>query len=114
MRPSAQCMVGEQAEEALDEVQPGCVRWGEVQVKSRMFQEPALDLRRLVRREVVQHDVDVEAFRDVRVDLTEEELELVGSVLWEATSKDFASRSVERGEEVGRAMADVVVRSPLR
>src|SRR4051794_32067572 len=47
-------------EPALHLVDPGRVRRREVQVKTRMSEQPAVDERRLVGGVVVQNEVDVE------------------------------------------------------
>jgi len=49
---------------------------GEVQDEARVREQPLADPRRLVRRAVVEHDVDVEVGRDLPVDRLQEALEL--------------------------------------
>ena len=65
--------------------------------------------RRLVGGEVVQHDVDLHARLDARVDVAQERHEIQGAMLLFAPRQDSPSRDVQRGEEVEGAMAEVVV-----
>jgi hypothetical protein len=43
-----------------------------VQLKARVLQQPALDRRRLVRAQVVEHEVNVELLGHLMVDAVEE------------------------------------------
>ena len=71
--------------------------------------EPLLDLRCLVRGQVVQHDVHGQAVRDGGVDLVEEPQDFFGGVALLAVRQDLTGRHVYRCEQVGRAVALVVV-----
>jgi hypothetical protein len=73
-----------------------------------MAHQPALDGRGAVRREIVEHDVDVEAWVDTRFDLPQEADEILGAVLCLAARNDLPGGDIERGEQVQRAMPDVV------
>ena len=55
----AERLFGENAEEALDLIEPGRAGRRVVEVHARMFREPGLDLGRSVRRRVVEHDVEL-------------------------------------------------------
>lgn len=61
-RPGPETFVGEISEPALNQVQPGLARRGEVQVPSLLTRlgQPLPHLGALVSREVVQNDVDLE------------------------------------------------------
>ncbi len=72
-----------------------------------------MDGRRLVSREVVQHDVDLQRRLDARVDVAEERDEILRAMLRLAAREDLARRDVQRGEEIERAVAQVVVGLPL-
>lgn len=61
-RESTQLAAGQLAKEPFDQVQPGGRGRREVNVHARMASEPAIDLRRLVGRVVVENDVDAEPF----------------------------------------------------
>ena len=73
-------LVGELGEPALDEVDPRAVGRREVQVKPGVAHEPAVDLGGLVRRDVVDDEVDVEIVGHAAVDEVQEAAELDGPV----------------------------------
>ena len=73
---AADALAGNFGEEPLDEVHPGRAGRREVQLEARMPVEPSLHLGRLVRRGVVEHDVDVEVLLDTSVDPPQEREEL--------------------------------------
>ena len=70
--PTPQPFVGELGEPALDEVHPRAVGRREVQVEARVAHEPAMDLWRLVGRDVVDDEMDVEVVRNAAVDQVQE------------------------------------------
>jgi len=78
-----------------------------------MGQQPPLDDRGLVRGQVVADDVDVQAGLDLAVDVVEEVAEVDGPVLGGQLADDFAGRGVQSGEQVDRAVPDVVKAAPL-
>ena len=57
---AAQSLVGELAEPALDEVQPGAARGREVQMEARMLLKPGSDVRMFVGLVVVEDQVQLE------------------------------------------------------
>lgn len=71
VRAALERLVGEYAEEALDEVQPRRIRRSEVELEPRVWSQPPLHHGGLVRGEVVQHDVDLQPGFDLLVDLAE-------------------------------------------
>ena len=109
MRASSQGVFGEQAKEALSEVEPRGVCGREVKVEPRSFGKPAFDRRRLVRGEIVEHDMDVKLARNGCFNLSEELLELYRSMSRIALSEDFTCCGVERSKQVSRSMPNVVV-----
>ncbi len=109
VRASSQGGFGEQAKEALSEVEPRGVCGREVTVEPRSFGKPAFDRRRLVRGEIVEHDMDVQLARNGCFNLSEELLELYRSMSRVALSEDFTCCGVERSKQVSRSMANVVV-----
>lgn len=109
VRASSQSVFGEQAEKALDKVEPRSVCRCEVKMESRPFGEPAFDRRRLVRGEIVEHHVDVQLAGNGSFDLSEELFELDRSMSPVALSEDLACFDVERGKQVSRSMPNVVV-----
>ena len=72
--------LAEQAEPPLHLVQPGRVGGREVQVEARPRSQPLPDLGVLVRRIVVQHEVDVQFRRHLPVDQPQERQELLVTV----------------------------------
>src|SRR5213083_590748 len=54
MHTSAQLLLGQRREPALDEIDPRGAGWREVQVEARMARQPAMDRRRLVGARVVE------------------------------------------------------------
>ena len=68
-----------------------------------------MDRRRLVRRQVIQHDVDLPLGLDAAVDVAEERDEVLGPMLRRAPRDHLARGHVQRGEEIERAMPQVVV-----
>src|SRR5712691_6806652 len=79
----------------------------------RMAQQPSLDRRRLVCRQIVQHDMDVHRWLDARLNLAQKGDKVLRAMLSLAPDQDLARGDVERREEIERAIADVVVRSAL-
>jgi len=104
---------GEHRKESLDEIEPRAVRRGEVQMKPRMLQEPPVHRRGFMRREVVEHDVHVEIWVDVDVDVTQEANEVLSPMLRSAAREDFARRDIQGGEQVECAVAQVGVGAPF-
>ena len=76
-------------------------------------EQPFLDRRRLVRRAVVEHDVDVEAGRDLAIDGLKELLELDRAVAAVERADDLAGGEVQRGVEARGSRPAVVVGGPL-
>ncbi len=62
-------LCGQRRGPPLDQVHPRAVGRGEVEVEPAMTQQPLVDGRGLVRREVVQDHVHVEVLGDLPVDL---------------------------------------------
>ncbi len=106
---SSQGVFGEQAKEALSEVEPRGVCGCEVKVEPRSLGKPAFDRRCLVRGEIVEHDVDVQLARNGCFALSEEFLELYRSMSRVALSEDFTCCGVECSKQVSRSMPNVVV-----
>ena len=102
-----QSLLGEQAKEALHEVQPRCIRGREVKVEARMPEQPAMHHGRAMRREVVQHHVNVERGFNPPVDLAQKRDEVLRAMPRFAAGEDFARRDVQGGKEVERAVAKV-------
>jgi len=84
-----------------------------MKMDARMPEQPPMHRRRPMGREVVQHDVDLQRGCDAALDLTEERHEILGAMLLFTPRQDFAGRDVERGEQIERAIPDVVVGPPF-
>lgn len=110
---AAKLSVGEAREPALDLVQPGGVRRCEVENEAWMPLHEALHAWRLVRGEVVEHDMDAEVRRHLFIDKGKEPDELDAPMAFAQAGKHLASANVQRCEQVERAVPKVVVRSPL-
>jgi len=75
--------------------------------------QPVLDLRRLVRRAVVEHDVHVEVPQNLLIDRLHEFLELDHAVTVMQRADDVSGREVERRVQAGRAVPFAVVGGAL-
>ena len=98
----------EVAEEVLDEVEPGRGRGKEVEVDARIAVEPGFDLRVLVRRVVVENEVQFQIGVDPPLDTADEAEELLMAVPGETLVNDLAGGHVECSEE-GRGAVPLVV-----
>ncbi len=76
--------------------------------------QPVADGLSFVGGVVVHDQVDVKVSRDIGLDLVEDLPELAGAVFRVAAADHCAGRHVQRGEQRRGAVADVVVRPPLR
>ena len=113
MRPSSQLMHGQGGEEMLDLIEPGRTRRDEVAGVFRMSQQPVLHFIDLVRAVVVHDQMHVQVVGHVAVDLPQKADELFTSMPALDPADHPAGRHVEGGEEIGRAMARVVVDAGL-
>ena len=71
------------------------------------------DLRVLVRRVVVDHQVEIEVARDIGFDVLQEAQELLMSVAGAALRDDLTVGDIESGEQRRRSMPIVVVGHPF-
>jgi len=81
-------------EEALDHVEPGGRRRGEVQMKTGMRREPALDGRGFMSGVVVDDQMKVEPGRGLPIDQREKTQELAVAVARHARADHFAVQHV--------------------
>jgi hypothetical protein len=84
-----------------------------VQVEARSLDEPVVDQPRLVRLQVVEHEVHLNIRRHALLDAVEEGTELDAAVTPLAGADHRAGLHVEGGEEVERAVAAVVASAPF-
>ena len=76
-----------------------------------MTQQPSPDLRSLVGGDVVHDEVDIELLGNRTIDAVQEPAELLGPVSFGHGGDHLAGRHIESGIEVGRSVADVVMRA---
>ena len=107
--PRLQAAAGQRGEEGLDGVQPGAGGRREVEGPARVPGEPGADLGVLVGGVVVEDGVDQLAGRHRGLDPIEEADELLVPVPRHALADDAAVEHVQRCEQGGRAMSDVVM-----
>jgi hypothetical protein len=113
MNPAAQLLFGKQAKPALDQVEPRSGDGSEVQVEARMAQKPALDGWSLVGAVIIEDQMQLQFVRHCGVDSCKEAAKLARAVALMELANHGAGAGVERGEQVGGAMAQVIRRAPL-
>src|SRR5262245_54247784 len=106
-------LLAQQGEPSVHEVERGRAGGREVQMESRMSNEPSPYAWRFVRPVVVEDQVDIEVRGDVGVNRLQELQELLTPMSPMAFADDLAARNIERRKQRGRAMAPVVVGPPL-
>ena len=79
----------------------------------RMANQPTPHGRRFVRRQIVQHEMDVQRRLDGRLNFAQQGDKVLRVMLGLTPRQDLARGDVERREEIERPVADVVVRPPL-
>ena len=97
--PRADAVLGDQAEEALDLVEPGSRGRGEVHMEARMALQPGLDLGMLVGGVVVGDQVHVEVLRRLGIDPAQELEPFLMAMARHALADHLAGGDVERGEQ---------------
>ena len=97
---AADALPGDFREEALDEVHPRRAGRREVQLEARTLGQPRLDLGRLVRPVIVEHQMDVEVPLHAPIDPPQEADELLGAMPRLALADNEASLHVEGPEQV--------------
>src|SRR5271157_4977449 len=97
-------------EEALNEVQPGRRSRNEVQLEAWMPLQPRLNFLCLVRRVVVDDEMEIEMLGYGPVDLLQEPDEFLGAMAGQTFAKDLPGFHVQSSEQRCCAVALVVVR----
>jgi hypothetical protein len=95
---AADLLFGDVGEEALNLIDPRAGGRREVNMPSRPRSEPLSDRLGLVGGVVVHHEVDVEAGRDIALDLTQEAQELASAMTGIGAPDDLAGGGVESSE----------------
>ena len=101
--------LGYESEPAFDLIEPRRISRREMQVEAGSFREPGPDLGVLVRRVVVDHQVEIEIARDIGFDVLQEAQELLMSVAGAALRDDLTVGDIESGEQRRCSMPIVVV-----
>jgi hypothetical protein len=107
-------LFGDPRKPALDEVEPGAVRWREVRVEAGSLGEPGLDEGRLVRAVVIHDQVDVQVAWHRLIQGVQKLPELHRAVTPVNLAKDLSRLELQRRKEGRDAMAGVVVASAFR
>src|SRR5215207_2446404 len=110
---SLDLLLAELGEPALHLIDPRTVGWSEMQVVAGPFGQPVAHQCRLVGGIVIQHDMDLLAVRHSGVDLVQKVAKLYGAVSTVALGEHVASGHLQSREERGRAMAHVIMSTPL-
>ena len=110
---AANCLVGDQSEEALDLVEPGTVGWDEVDMPARPLGQPSFDPRVLVRAVVVYDEMDIQPCRNVTFDPAQESQELLMPMARLAIGQHRSVEYVQSSKQRGRTMTFVVVGDSL-
>ena len=108
---SANLLLGEGGEEAFDLIEPARRGRREVDMVARMTDQPALDGRRFMGGVVVHHQMHVQVRRHVGFDGVEELAELDGPMAALELADDLAGFGIERGEQAGGAVTEIVMSS---
>ena len=104
----AQQSACEDGEEALDLVEPGGVLGGKHEPPARVFVKPGVDLARFVGGEVVEDRDDLLAGGDLGFELLQEGQEVPAIARRGGHARDLPVMDVQRGEQVGGAVAHVL------
>jgi len=105
--------LGEQAKETLYLVDPGSVCGGEMEVVTRMAQQPALDKRSFMRGVIIHYKMDVEFGGNAVFYVIKEAPELHGAMPRRAFSENLASGNIQGGKERCRAVAQILRSAPV-
>jgi hypothetical protein len=106
-------LIGQLGEPALDQVQPGAVGRGEVDVKARPFRQPVPNQRHLMRPVVVHDQMHVEVARHRGINGVQELPELSRAMSLMKLRDQLTRLHIERGKQSGRPVAPVVMRAAL-
>jgi len=101
-------------EQSFDEVQPTRACRREVDVITRVSCQPCSHLFHLVRTVVVQHQVDVQATGEVRIDVIEKPQKLLMPVLPVTIADVDSAGHIQRREQGRHAMPLVIMALPRR
>ena len=107
---AANGILGNQAEEPLDQVGPGCGRGGKVQMEAGVPFQPGLHLGVLMGGIVIDHQMQVESFGEVPIYRSQKAQEFLVTVPRHALADDLSGCNLECGEQSCRSVTLVVMR----
>src|SRR5215472_7000542 len=107
---AADRLLSDEAEPALDLIEPAGVSGGVMNVVAPMTCQPALDLLMLVSAVVVGNEVDVKPGWNVAVEMIKKGEKFLMAMTGLALSDHLAIEHVERSEQGGGATAIIIVR----
>src|ERR1700689_4901316 len=100
--------LGQQSKPAFHQIKPRAVGRDEMQMESRMLEQPPMDSRRFVRGIVIQNQMNLLAGGNVALDDIQEVAELLGSMTRIALTDDLAGLDVQGREQRGRPVPLIV------
>ena len=106
---AAKALLGQHAEPAFDEVEPGGTSGSEVQLEARVGEEPLADRFMFVGGIVVKDDVQGEMGREGAMDAAQELKKFLMPMTAVALSDDLAGEHVQGGKQGGGAVPLVVM-----
>jgi len=109
-RATSNSTIGDIGKETFDSVQPRRTGRGEMNVIARMFREPRLNHRVLMRRIVIHYQMNIKLARHGTIDVVQKLDELFVPMARHATLDYFTSKCVEGGKQSGRAVPAIIVR----
>jgi len=110
-RAVANGALSNQIEPDFDLVQPGRVGGGEMDVVARSGRKPSLHVRMFVSPVIVYDKMDVQVLWNIGINIPEKLEILLMPVTAFALAQHFARRGVQRREQRGRPMTDIIMRS---
>ncbi len=102
-------LLGKLGEEPFDGIEPRGRGRGEMEYPTRMPLQPRDDLRGLVSSVVIQDGMDLFARGNLSLDGVKEANELLMPMMLHAAADNAALQHVQRGEQRGGAVSDVVM-----
>lgn len=111
-RATPDCLIGNQRKESFHLVEPGTVSRDEMHVPAWPARQPGFDAGMLMRRVVVDDDVDVEFGRDGLVDGPQEAQKFLMAMPRLAFCQYRAIEHIECSKQGRGAMPFVIVRTP--
>lgn len=106
---SAKALLAEFAKPALDQIQPGAGRRGEVQMKTRMPLEPGFHAGMFMRAIIIHDQMEVEFGRSFAIDFLKESDEFLVPMAGHAVTDHLAVKHAQGGKQGGRSMADIIM-----